>query len=246
MSVSKQFAAIGLQQKPRKKRTQQQAAVIITKAPPAKKQAGFQGRQIPRGFVSPLAADSKFIELTTDATKTMDTTGTVTHLDIVAQGDTVSSRTGKSWINTNFQIRGTITAGTAGIASLVSAFLVWDRQPNKALAAIGDFLETSGAISSTAFAKRENKGRFLCIKKWVRSIVGNSTAAAAGREQIAIDKWIKLPQECISQCTAADTTGVIGNRITGALLLITAGDKAAGTTAPNFVYRYRIGFKDPQ
>lgn len=250
MSVSRQFAQIGVPprtNKPRKRPAAAAALVTVTAAPAAKKQRSSTGAQIPRGFVTALAADSKFIELTTDATKVLDTTGTVTHLDIIPQGDTVSARTGKSFQLTNFQIRGMMANNAASVISHVAVYLVWDRQPNKAIAVVGDFLETSGSASATAFAKRENKGRFLCIKKWQRVLIGQGTAGVpvTGREALVIDKWIKLPQECVAQCTAADTTGVIGNRITGALLLVTIGNVAAGTAASLLTYRYRIGFKDP-
>ena len=245
-SQSAQFAAIGLPPKQRKKKATQTVTLSVAGQPAVKKAKMNTGAQIPRGFVTALAADSKYIETITDVTKACDTTGTVTHLDIVALGDGVTARTGKSWINTNIQIRGSFVQGTAAITNVVAVYLVWDRQPNKALATVGDILETSGGVSATAFMKRENKGRFVTIKKWYRVLAGNITAPATGREILAVDKWIRMPQEAIAQATAADNSGVIANRVTGALLLLTIGNTAAGTGAASFVFRYRLGFKDPQ
>jgi len=245
MSLSRQYAAISVPPRKNKKRKQPPQTEFAVNAP--KKSRAQTGMQIPRGFVTPLAADAKYIDSPAgNITHTMSTAGTVQHLDIVAQGDTVNQRNGKSWINTNIQIRGRIFAGTTATLNHIAIYLIWDRQPNKVLASIDDILENRATTESESFMKRENKGRFITIKKWNRGLVGNSTTPSTGREFVVIDKWIKLPDECIAQATAADTTGVIGNRVTGALLLATIGDKVSGTTAASIVYNYRLGFKDPQ
>lgn len=247
MSVSKQFAAIGLPERKRK-RTKKQAAVIITQAPAPKRQAGMAAgggqRQIPRGFVTALAADSKYFDTGVASYNFNSDVGVVKHLDVVTQGDAVTQRQGKSWQNTNLQIRGKIFASTATVASQIAMYIVWDRQPNKALAGVTDIFD---AADSYSLAKRENKGRFLVIKKWQRMVVGNTTTPATGREAIVIDKWLRLPPECIAQATAADTTGAIGNRITGALLAVFMGDDAAAapTFTPNATLVFRVGFRDP-
>ena len=164
------------------------------------------GAQIPRGFVTQLAADSKYIEFTATGsiTSACDTTGATTHLDVVPLGDSVVQRTGKSWINTNIQIRGNFSVGATATLNQVAVYLIWDRQPNKAKAGLADILEQTGAATSFNFMKRENKGRFVTIKKWYRVLTGNSAAPATGREILAVDKWIRLPQECVAQTTARD------------------------------------------
>lgn len=241
MSMSRQFAAISVPPRTRKrKEAPQKVTLSVASTPASKKARGPAGAQIPRGFVTALAADSKFFD--TAATQyAFNTTGAVTHLDIIPQGDTVSQRQGKSWQNTNLQVRGYIYNDTTATVNQVAMYIIWDRQPNKALAGVTDILDSAASYS---FMKRENKGRFLCIKKWQRVLIGNTTSPATGRESIVIDKWIKLPQECVAQATAADTTGVIGNRVTGALLLLTVGSAAAGTSDATSVLGFRVGFKD--
>lgn len=242
-SQSKQFAMIGLPPKQRQKKTGSVAVTTVTKSiQSANPRAQVVSRQIPRGFVSPLAADSKFIDLALASNFLFNTTGVILHLDTIPTGDSVSQRTGKSFQLTNFQLRGSIYAGTTATVQHIALYLVWDRQPNKALAAITDVLD---AALPTALAKRENKGRFLVIKKWQRVLSGNSATPSTGREIIVVDKWIRLPAECIAQCTAADTTGAIGNRVTGALLMLSVGDKVAGTTAATMTAAARLGFRDP-
>jgi len=245
MSMSRQFASIGLPPRTKKRKNPPQAVnVKVSAAPAAKKSRSSTGAQIPRGFVTALAADSKYFDTAVASYQFNEDVGVVKHLDVVPQGDSVSQRNGKSWQNTNLQIRGKIIAGTAGTVSHIAMFIVWDRQPNKALAAVTDIFD---AVPSSSLSKRENKGRFLVIKKWERILTGNSTTPATGREGIVIDKWIRLPAECIAQATAADTTGAIGNRVTGALLAVFMGDDPSGspTLCPNGAFTFRVGFKDP-
>lgn len=239
-SQSAQFRAIGLQDKPRKKRPAVPTVNLQVSAGAAKKQRSSTGAQIPRGFVTVLAQESKYFDVAF-ANFTCNTTGDLRHIDAVTQGDAVTQRQGKSWQNRNIQIRGKLIADTTSTATHVAMYLIWDRQPNKALAAVTDVLDTA---TPTSFMRRENKGRFLTIKKWQRAVIGNTTAPATGRELAIIDKWIKLPEECVAQCTAADTTGAIGNRVTGALLFFTISDVAGATADAQFGVQFRIGFKD--
>lgn len=233
MSVSRQFAAIGVPPRTRKRKERPSQATVTVQAVPVKRA---------RLASLSLAADSKYFDVA--ATQYgFNTTGSVTHLDIIPQGDTVSQRNGKAWQNTNLQVRGYLYGDTTALLNQVAMYIIWDRQPNKALAGVTDILAVA---ASYGFMNRENKGRFLCIKKWQRMLIGNTTAVATGREALVIDKWIRLPAECVAQCTAADTTGVIGNRVTGALLLLTVGSSAAGTSDASSVLGFRIGFKDPQ
>lgn len=244
MSVSRQFAAISVPPRTRKRKAPAQAVTVSVAATPQKRSKSMMGAQIPRGFVSPLAADSKYFDTAIAGAQSIDTTGFRQHLDIITQGDAVTQRNGKAWVNTNVQLRGYISNKTTAITNHVGMYLIWDRQPNKALAAVTDILDSANAYS---LMKRENKSRFVTIKKWQRVLIGNSTTPSTGREAVLIDKWVKLPAESIAQTTAADTTGAIGNRITGALILVAVGSNIAGTAAAEFngTFYIRIGFKDP-
>jgi len=251
MSMSRQFASIGLQPKQRKQRPQKVTAVTtVTKQVQAAAPRAQVQRQIPRGFVTALAADSKYFDQGSGApiSSVLNTTGAVLHLDVITQGDAVTQRSGKSFQLTNFQIRGFLSNNATSVINHVAVYLVWDRQPNKVLFGVTDFLDQVASTGASMFAKRENKGRFLTIKKWQRVLIGQGLAGVpvTGREAIVIDKWIRLPAECIAQCTATDTTGAIGNRITGALALVTIGNVIAGTAAATLNFNFRVGFRDPQ
>lgn len=184
--------------------------------------------------------EPKFVD-TASASYACNSTGSITHISIVPTGSTVNSRDGKNFKLTSAQLRGVWAVDTASTLVQGMALLVWDKQPNKALAGITDVLDSA---SSYSFIKRENAQRFRIIRKWRFASSGNSTTPATGRETQDIDEYVKLPANCIAQCTSADATGVIGNRVTGALLLVTVGDIGAGTADLNFNVGIRTNFVD--
>jgi hypothetical protein len=134
-----------------------------------------------------------------------------------------------------------MTSDATTTVSQAANYLVWDRQPNKALAAITDVLDS---ISSYSFPKRENAQRFMIIKQWRQAFAGNTTTPAASIINAVVDDYVKLPAECVTCYTSADTTGVIGDIITGALLFISVGDLAAGTADAQSNLGFRVNFRD--
>jgi len=119
--------------------------------------------------------------------------------------------------------------------------LVWDKQPNKALAAITDVLD---AVQPQAMNKRENAGRFVVLRRWNEVLTGKGDASTTAGFAKNFDEYVKLPKDCICECTGADTTGAIGNRISGALLLITLGNIAPGNSAAALTCAVRVNFMD--
>jgi len=195
--------------------------------------------QVPRGFTG-VAGEAKYVDIA-NAAYVCDTTGSVTHVSIVPQGTTVNTRVGRKCELKYFQMRGHIISGAATLECDYAVYLVWDEQPNKALAAVTDILDLS---NSSALSKRENVQRFKILRKWTGLILGNITAPATGKEATRIDEYVRLPNGLIVVPTTADTTGVIGDIITGALLLVTVGSVAPGTGAANLAMTARTGFAD--
>lgn len=181
-------------------------------------------KQIPRGFVG-LAGDRKYVDTAT-AFYVMNTTGTITHVSIVPTGSTVNTREGKAFRVTSFQVRGYVSVDSTTTLATGMLLMVWDYQPNKALAAITDVLDSADSLS---LIKRENNARFKIIMKRRYAVSGNAVTPATGNEIHDVDEFCNLPGDAYALCTAADTTGVIGNRINGALLMITVGDIITGT-----------------
>lgn len=192
-----------------------------------------------RGFVGSVA-DAKFFD-TAEASYPTNTTGSITHLNIVPQGTTINSRVGKAYKCTSVAVRGQVQCDTTTTLATAACYLVWDYQPNKVLAAITDVLDS---VSSSSFPKRENALRFKIIKKWSYCLSGNSTTPSAAFQSYRIDDYVKLPSDCSTLLTSADSTGVIGDMINGALLFISVGNIAAGTADGNAVLGFRLNFTD--
>lgn len=213
-----------------------------TAAPARRTSAQIARARAPqRGFMG-AAGEAKYLDIAL-GTLALNTTGSISHLDIVPTGTTVNSRDGRKFKNTSVQIRGFATADNTTITTIGAMYLVWDKQPNKALAAITDVLDTNNASS---FTKRENSQRFKIIKKWRWSFAGNNLTAGqqSDTSMYDIDEYVKLPDDCLAECTTADTTGAIGNRVTGALLLVTTGISPAGTADALVNINSRVNFSD--
>lgn len=204
------------------------------------KATGWRGKSITATDSLMMAKDYKFVD-TAATVYNFDTTGSVTHISIVPTGTSVNAREGKNFKCNSVQIRGQAISNAATTYASGMALLVWDAQPNKALAAVTDILDTNTIWS---FIKRENQQRFRILKKWRYDFAGNSVTPTTGDEIYDVDDFVRLPTDSYCACTSADTTGAIGNRISGALLLLTTGDKANGTTAAQFVVGVRTNFTD--
>lgn len=192
-----------------------------------------------RGFLGS-AGENKYVDVAA-TTYACDTTGTVTHISVVPQGDSVNARDGRKFALTTVQIRGKTTTGSTATYAQGTLALVWDKQPNKALAAVTDILDTA---HSDSMNKRENASRFMVLRRWDLMLTGKNDGSTVGGFARNFDKFVRLPRGLIAECTPADATGEIGNRVTGALLLLTVGSMPAGTSACSYVVSLRVGFKD--
>jgi len=192
-----------------------------------------------RGFVG-AGAENKYHDVAA-ASYVLDNTGSITHLDVVPQGSTVNRRDGRKFSPLTAHFRGRITSNSATTFSEYSVILLWDKQPNKALAAVTDVLDAANPYAQN---KRENASRFRIIRRWDGCVTGKNDGTSTSGFARNFDKFVRLPRGLIAECTPADITGEIGNRVTGALLLVTVGNQAAGNTAGVCYCSVRIGFQD--
>lgn len=187
------------------------------------------------------ATDQKFIDPFMSANY-MDNVGTILHLDIIPVGNGVSAREGKAFSVDSLQIRGSVFASSVGTVAMGAVYYVWDHQPNKGLPAVTDVLDS---VSPYSFIKRENASRFRIIGQRHYSVLGNSGAPKTTAGSYPVEEYIRLPRSsCIATTTLLDTTGVIGNRVTGALYLVLVGDQASGVNSPAYLVNVRITFSD--
>lgn len=155
----------------------------------------------------------------------LDTTGSVTLLNTVAQGAAVTQRIGKKIILKSLQCRGQMFNNSAAVNNDVAFLIVYDRRPTGALPAITDILVTANSIAMNNDA---NSGRFKILKRCDALLQGAPAATMGEGPGFSIDFYLKL--RGLPTVFKAAATGAIGDIEEGALYLITIGDEAASAT----------------
>lgn len=192
--------------------------------------------------------EGKFFD-TVNGVEELVTAGSVALLDNIATGDLVINRDGQKWRDIAVQLRGVIKADSTTTLAMAKWMLVWDAQPNLALATVAAILDAnSGTSPITQLPNRDNSRRFTILRSKTYTLAGNDTTAAQQNDSGIhyVDEYVKLPSFCEVQTTTGDATGNIGNRVSGALLLVKMSDQATGTTAPDFDWTTRTSFVDLQ
>lgn len=173
----------------------------------------------------------------------MNSTGSVTALNLLAVGDDNTTRDGRQITAKSVHIQGFIQPEDQTVNSqLVRWLLVWDSQPNSStIAAIGDILVTATSISHTNLNNRE---RFTILRdqRFAVGFVSNvaTQAYAVGPGVHVVNEFVPLKE---LKTTYSGTTAVIGAIATGALLLVLVGTEAGGTAA-TFNGQARLRFFD--
>jgi len=168
----------------------------------------------------------------------MDTTGTVTLINPIGEGDDFTMRTGREVQIESVSLAGygIPTAGT-GLATQNRILLVWDNAANGALPAYTDVIT---AINPTAFPNVNNVARFTIL--WDHKyVVGSSVATLVGSptiHQFACDLQVKSPARFMG------TGATIASIQNGALLMLTCGYAAAGATAGVANISTRVTYSD--
>jgi len=171
----------------------------------------------------------------------LDTTGSVTLLNTVAQGVAVTQRVGKKILMKGLQVRGLSQNGSTATINDCAYMIVYDKRPTGALPTITDILVS---ISSFSMNNDNNSGRFSILKREDFVLLGNSAAAANQTDLMAKseDWWLDLKKREVVYKAAA--TGAIGDIEQGALYLVTVGNTAAGTAAATAFMSFRLRFFD--
>lgn len=133
----------------------------------------------------------------------------MTHIDVIARGSGSDQRRSNQFKIKQVRWISRLLGATAG--PVHSSLLLWDLQPNKALPVIADTVN-NGIV---AVLKSQAFGRFILIDSLYpeRLVVG---------ETFYKDKVYDINQYVTT--TDADTTGAIGNRVSGALILYQLGN----------------------
>ncbi|AUM61794.1 capsid [uncultured virus] len=197
----------------------QPMSIVNASAPPASR--GFWGvRQ--RG-----GKELKFVDVAA-AAYVADTTGTVTLLNGVAQGDDFNQRTGRIMDFKSVSIKGLLQPVDAITGTSFCRIIVfWDSQPNGATPVVTDFLVASTAISHNNL---NNRSRFkvLLDEQHALGSIDNTTTQAYSTNPsvITINRYVKLPS---LRTVNTGTGATVASIQTGAIWMVTIGSNAAGT-----------------
>lgn len=175
------------------------------------------------------------------STAVLDTTGSVVLLNVVPQGAGVSERVGKKIAMKSMQMRATMKANSAAVATKVAFIIVYDKRPTGALPAVTDILV---AVDPHSMANDANVGRFKILKRCEAVLHGNENAVGNVTDTSSVDASFFLSLRDATTVYKAAGTGAIGDIEEGALYLVTLGDKAAGTSAGTLTYNNRLRFLD--
>lgn len=178
-----------------------------------------------------------FVDLAS-ANYACNTTGSITHVNIIPQGSSVNQRIGKKCHLDYIHVRGLLSADTATTATKASLILVYDKRPVAAVPAITEYLNT---ISSNSFLLDANRDRFITLWRKDYIVIGNITTPTVGKEYFDIDTVVRVNKQEIFKAVG---DGAMGDIETGAVYLITVGNTAAGTGDANATLGFRTVFHD--
>lgn len=169
--------------------------------------------------------EQNFIDVAA-ASYAADTTGTVTLLNGVAQGDDNTNRKGRQVAFTSVSIKGFLTPVDGSIATTFCRMIVvWDSAPNGVAPVITDLLTAS---TSLAHMQLNNRARFKILAD-EQLTIGTVDTTATTTYALApgchtVNRYIKLPKVVT---TYQGTGATVASIQQGALWLFTIGNNAA-------------------
>jgi len=158
----------------------------------------------------------------------MDTTGSVTALNLIAEGNDNTTRLGRKAVMKSVAIRGyVVQAGVANAAQQGRLLVVWDNAAAGALPIITDVLT---AINSSAFVNVNNIARFTVLHDSTIEIGSLNTGATVSVADQTV-KRVDVELRVNSPTQYSGTTAAIGSVQNGTLLMLTMGSNAAAGSA---------------
>ncbi len=233
----------------KRKGATQRARVLVQKGGPKLLQQtegitpGLQRRIVPvRGAIVP-RRELKYLDVAS-AAYGADTTGSVTLLNGIAEGDDNIGRTGRQVMMRSVGLTGYVKYGTATStpAQRCRLMLVWDNATNGVAPAVADVLAVANAIS---FHNVDNESRFTVL--WDHTLVigpFSNTATQSYADSLVRDVNVVIPLASVTQYIG--TSAAIGSVGNGGLFLITTGTTAAGTSAAIATLATRVRYADQE
>lgn len=191
----------------------------------------------PKPYLGP-GADVKWnntaLEVSSPYTVTIDSSGSVYHINEIAKGVSQNQRIGNGYRNIGVHLRGfvnqTPASGVFAREDTVRMSLVWDTEPQGSLPVFNEIMQNTILSGSAALPLYPDEDRFKIVWSktftWGRA-AGNSVVLARHE----IDEYIGFPPYFFTKMTAGSATGGgIGVIRSGGLYILLASNTAAAST----------------
>ena len=184
------------------------------------------------------AVETKYVDLA-ETSYNCDTTGTITSLNLIAEGDDNTNRNGRRVLIRDVAVSGySFPTVATGLKQQHRFMLVWDNAPNGTAATIALILS---AVNTTAFPNPNGVNRFTIL--WDHThVLGVDSATIV--DQVIKQFSAAVRVNCVTQFSG--TTAAAASVQNGLLYLVTIGSLAAGTTAGTANVSTRVTFNEVQ
>jgi len=194
------------------------------------------GREVPLFLPNRRSLTEAHYKTTASATYPFNVTGDIELLNNVQAGSLLVNRTGSRIMMSQLQIRGVVKSNINTTVASCALYIVYDRQPQGALPAITDILDS---VSSNSFQRLENRDRFSILLRRRWSFEG-STAAPTSDTIRTVDSVLYLNRP--TTFTAGAGSDIIQDIRSGALYAVFVGDAPANSTALQGDLAFRLVF----
>jgi hypothetical protein len=188
-----------------------------------------------RGPPSPVK-EERYVDLAV-ATYVADTTGTITLLNGIAEGDDNNQRNGRGVSLKSVSINGfSFPTATTGTTQQHRLIVFYDNATNGAAPTIANLLSASNA---NAYPNPDYARRFTILVDH-RQVLGTNTAAIS--DQVVKQFEFNIRLNCAQ--TFNGTGATVASVQAGSLWAVTLGTAPAGATAGTFNFATRVTFMD--
>lgn len=183
---------------------------------------------VARGVRYPANSEFKWVDYASHADE-LDTTGTITLVNGVAEGTGADQRVGRVVFNKAYSVLGKVSyEGSATTQSQgVRIALVWDKFPGGDLPTILDIYDS---VNAKSFTKLDSRARFTVLKDVTWALSAHNTTSSTlmysgGPTAYLVDFTVNLGDR---RTIYSGTGATVGSIQTGALYMLTMGDEAQG------------------
>lgn len=174
----------------------------------------------------------EFKQKDTTDTLTPDTTGSITYLNLVAQGDTNVTRDGSQFRCKSVQIYWSCIMNALGTNNINRVILGIHKNVNSTTLTAADVLE---AVTPTSPRRYDNQKNVIVLKDWFFSQTSD------GPNRAVVKKWYS-EVDLITRYQLAATAAAVAGLEDGGIFLLTVGDST--TNDPVFQFTSRVRYID--